>query len=397
MQTVLILLFLIPPIVAAQEEATDPDLAAAVAADAAESAPKNRPASAAPSAGWLSENPDISLIADGGFGVLWNRQNPIEQGGHAIDKQGFALQGLELAIGHAVDPYFRFDLNFQFVGMHLEEAYITSLSLPWNFQVRGGVMSAQMGRENQKCIHSIDFVNYSLLHTRFLSQEHFSGLGGEISWLAPTPWYLMLIGQVLDTKSSIGLFRSNTFAPVEFTEKGDYDGLEDFVYLARIVNFFELASAWSLNVGLSGAWGQSRFVPDNRATIYGADILLKYRDVEGGNDSFAWRLDIEALLRDQQTPGDFARDIGFFVSNHFQIDKRWSVAARGEWNDRLHSAAGFAPDMQVRGAANVTFNPTHFSKFRLEYEITKNGDTPPYHGVFLQAEVVIGAHGAHIF
>ncbi len=74
MRTILILLFLLPLIAAAQEEATDPDLAAAAAADAAEIAPKNEPASAAPSAGRLSENPDISLVADGGFGVLWNRE-----------------------------------------------------------------------------------------------------------------------------------------------------------------------------------------------------------------------------------------------------------------------------------------------------------------------------------
>ncbi len=397
MRTVLILLFLLPLIAAAQEEATDPELAVAPAADAAESAQKNEPASAAPSAGWLSENPDISFIFNGGFGVLWNRKEPIIQGGHAIEKQGFVLQGLELAVGHAVDPYFRFDLNFQFKDMEIEEVYLTSLSLPWNLQIRAGVLNAQMGRENQKHLHSIDFVNYSLLHTRFMAEEHFSGLGGELSWLAPTPWYLMVIGQVLDTKESLGFMRSATFAPVEMTKKGDYDGMEDFLYLARIVNFFELADAWSLNVGLSGAWGQSQFVPDKRAMLYGADIVLKYRDIENGDDSFAWRMEVEGGLRDQQVPGDFVRDIGFFVENIFQIDKRWGLVARGEWNDRLHGTADFAPDMQVRGAANVTFSPTHFSKFRLEYEITKNGDTPPYHGVFLQAEVVIGAHGAHIF
>lgn len=78
-----------------------------------------------------SENPDISFIIDFGGGWFSRKDHP-KYGGHAIDSNGFTLQGLEMTAGAAVDPYFRFDLNFQFVGMHVEEAYVTTLALPYH-------------------------------------------------------------------------------------------------------------------------------------------------------------------------------------------------------------------------------------------------------------------------
>jgi hypothetical protein len=140
-----------------------------------------------------SENPDISFILNAGLGYFSDSDHR-EQGGHAIDENGFALQGVELAVGHSVDPYFRFDMNFQFMGMHMEEIYVTTLSLPWNFQMKAGMINAQFGRENPQHLHSVKFTNYSLMHSRFMSSEHFSGIGSEISVLLPLPWYSLILG-----------------------------------------------------------------------------------------------------------------------------------------------------------------------------------------------------------
>lgn len=345
-----------------------------------------------------SENPDISFILNAGLGYFSDSDHR-EQGGHAIDENGFSLQGVELAVGHSVDPYFRFDMNFQFMGMHMEEVYLTTLSLPWNFQMKAGMMNAQFGRENAQHLHSLKFTNYSLMHSRFMSQEHFSGIGAEISVLLPFPWYCLILGQVFDTKDG-HFFRSSSFATTDYTRSGELDGPEDMVYLARIENFFAMGSDWNLKIGLSGAWGQSEYVPDNRVSIYGGDLYLKWRGISGGKDSYGFAFTFELLFRDTQVPGDFVTDWGGYAQTDFLLTKYCEISLRGDYSDIMRGTpANFEkmPEREIRGSLAVTALPTHFSKIRLQYDIIKEYDREISHAVFLQGEVSVGAHGAHIF
>ena len=52
-----------------------------------------------------------------------------------------------------------------------------------------------------------------------------------------------------------------------------------------------------------------------------------------------------------------------------------------------------------RLAPNVTFYPSEFSKFRLQYNLdfAASRGREAVHGLFLQAEFNIGEHGAHSF
>lgn len=345
-----------------------------------------------------SENPDISFILNAGLGYFSDSDHR-KQGGHAIDESGFALQGVELAVGHSVDPYFRFDMNFQFMGMHMEEVYITSLSLPWNFQIKAGMINAQFGRENPQHLHSIKFTNYSLMHSRFMSQEHFSGIGGEISVLLPLPWYFLILGQIFDAKDG-HFFRSSSFATTKYTKSGELDGPEDMVYLARIENFFEMGSNWNLKIGLSGAWGQSEYVPDNRVSLYGGDLYLKWRGISSGKDSYGFAFTFEVMFRDTQVPNDFVTDWGGYAQTDFMLTKHWEISLRGDYNDIMRGTpVNFEkmPQREIRGSAAITVLPTHFSKIRIQYDIIKEHGRPISHAAFLQGEFAIGAHGAHKF
>lgn len=345
-----------------------------------------------------TENPDISFILDAGLGYYTDSDHR-EQGGHSIDDNGFALQGVELAVGHSVDPYFRFDMNFQFVGMHMEEVYLTTLSLPWNFQMKAGMMNAQFGRENTHHLHALNFTNYSLMHSRFMSQEHFSGLGAELSVLLPFPWYCLILGQTFDTKDG-HYFRSSSFATTDYTKSGKLDGPEDMVYLARIENFFELGSDWSLKIGLSGAWGQSEYVPDNRVSLYGGDLYLKWRGISGGKDSYGFAFTFEVSFRDTQVPEDYVTDWGGYAQTDFMLTKYWEISLRGDYSDIMRGTpVNFdkMPEREIRGSLAVTAMPTHFSKIRLQYDLIKEHDRGISHAVFLQGEVAVGAHGAHTF
>lgn len=402
-----LLLFALPALAQETDSVVeiDPEFAAAIGNDSSESnEPPQKPSSisdairdnVSPSAARFI--PDISFIVDVGFGWFFGDDH-IRQGGHAMDENGFTLQGLEMAVSGSVDPYFRYDMNFEFAHLHLEEAYITSLSLPINMQVRVGYMNAAFGRQNPQHLHTWNYINPPLSHTRFMGEEHFSGLGAELSFLIPLPWYMTIGGQMLDTKPETA-FRSGSFGTVDFTDSGKLDGIEDFVYTARIDNFFDITDNWSLDWGLSGAWGQSPYVPDNRVDLYGTDLYLKWRPIATGMDALAVGLTVEYLVRMSQVPGDLVRDHGGYAQVDVQFTRRWMIGVRGDYTDILTGATPDPeqlPERQWRGGASVTFMPTHFSKIRMQYDVGQEEHHNLYHGAFLQLEVGVGEHMAHKF
>jgi hypothetical protein len=329
----------------------------------------------------------------------FSRHEHIRQGGHAVDENGFVPQALELAASAAVDPYFRFDCYFQMQHLEIEEAFLTTLALPAGLQARAGYFNVAFGRQNPRHLHTWHFVNPPLSHTRFMSEEHWSGTGAELSMLLPLPWYVMVLAEVL-TPSSASEFRSATFGMVEQNGNGRTDGLEDFLYVGRLESFLELSPDWSLLVSASAAFGQSPYVPDNRAALYGSDLYLKWRPLSrGGNVAVA--LTIETVLRDTQVPRDSVRDFGGYAQLDVQMSRRFVAGLRGDLTDLVRGRSpdpAKIPGRQARGSFALTFLPTHFSKLRLQADVSSTeAHGSPVAAVFLQAEVSAGEHGAHRF
>ena len=379
---------------------SDADFAAAIAADQA-TASENPPATIVPATVATvvrQMNPDISLILDAGL-AWFDVSEHLRQGGHAMDDNGFAIQGLEFAASASVDPFFRFDMNFELSHMHLEEVYLTTLALPCNLQARLGYFNAQFGRQNPQHLHTWHFTNPPLSQTRFMSEEHFSGPGAEVSLLLPLPWYVMVFGEAFGSIGELAL-RSSTFGAPPLTKSGRIDGLEDFVYVSRIVNFFALSDDWSLNFGVDGAWGQSPYVPDNRADLFGADLYLKWRPISTGDDDMAVALTVEGVMRDTQIPGDFVRDWGGYAQLDFQIDRSWIANVRADYTGKLCGTPLVGTNLagkQWRGSGAVTVLPSHFAKVRIQLDVGKDKRMPTYFAGFFQVEVSAGEHGAHTF
>ncbi len=387
----------------AADAGVDPDLAAAAAADAEAKAPAPGAAPidtvqpiAIPMA---SLNPSLSIILD--VGAAWyGAADHLTQGGHAIDDNGIALQGCELAASASVDPYFRFDMNFQLTEAELEEVYLTTLALPLNLQIRAGLMNAAFGRENAMHLHVWNFANPPLSHTRFMGAEHMRGPGVELSALLPLPWYLNLIGQAFATTGELG-FDSGTFGSSEQTRAGRINGLEDFLYVLRLENFFELSANWSLLIGASEGLGQSPYEPDGRAYLHGGDLYLKWRPITKAASEFALALTVEYMLRDEPTANARFRDHGGYAQLDALLTNRWMLGFRYDTTDLW---TGRSPDLEIvpawqrRGSASLTFLPTHFSKLRLQGDLVRDSVRDELGwAIFLQAEVSAGEHGAHKF
>jgi hypothetical protein len=391
---------------ATSAERVDPDLARAIEQDKAsggtkpaETPPPATPPQGGPGQPMQKMNPDLSFILDMGFGWFGHADH-LKQGGHSMDDNGLAVQGLEFAVSSSVDPFFRFDLYTELYHMEVEEVFLTTLALPWNLQGRAGILNAAVGRQNPQHLHRWNFANPTLSHTRFMSAEHFRGPGAELSILLPLPWYLTLAGQVLGTTEALG-FNSATFGSSENNGSGRIERPGDFVYVMRMENFFELSPDWSLLIGAGESLGQSPYVPRGRTYLHGGDLYLKWRPVSRGLGDFALALTVEYLLRDCPTPDGRFRDHGAYAQIDAMITKRWMAGLRF---DGTAMWTGLSPDLdtvpgwQRRESASLTFLPSHFSKLRLQGDVIRDEARSDLgYAVFLQAEVSAGEHGAHKF
>src|SRR5881398_1809701 len=124
----------------------------------------------------------------------------IEVGDHDPQQRGFNARNIELAFDGAVDPYFEGFANIVFkldndneTEVEVEEAFMQTTNLPFGLQLKGGQFFAAFGRINPTHPHTWDFADDPLVAGRLLGPDGLRGVGAQISWTLPTPWYSQLI------------------------------------------------------------------------------------------------------------------------------------------------------------------------------------------------------------
>lgn len=341
-----------------------------------------------------SMNPDIALILDVA-GAWFSQDKTLQLGGHDPSKTGFTLQQLELAAGASVDPFFRFDANLVFsqFGVEVEEAYATTLGLPWALQLRAGQFLTRFGRQNPTHPHSWSFVDQPLVLGKMFGSEGSRGLGAEVSWLSPLPWYAEL---VVSATSADGECCARSFYGAD--DLGT-DTPADLLYTAALKQFFPLGDDWSLLWGLSTQLGPNPTGRGNRSEIYGTDLYLRWRPTNDP-DRTSVSLQAEALLRRRQVPGDVLTDAGYYAQVVWQLLRQWELGARAEGvsgvaDDYLDPGwPGFAQRYSVEAA----FYPSHFSRLRAQGAVSLPPDGgDPIWAAMLSLEVLVGAHGSHTY
>lgn len=333
---------------------------------------------------------DIALILD--VAAAWFSDEPRQTGAHDPSRTGFTLQQLEMSIGSNIDPYFRIDTNLVFAefGVEVEEAYVTTLALPANFQARAGQFLTKFGRQNPTHPHAWKFLDQPLVMGKFFGGENSRGLGAEVSWLSPLPWFAELIAS---TNMANGECCARSFFG---GDDPGVSGLEDLLYTTALKQFFDLHQDWGLLWGLSAQFGPNSTGFENRSEIYGTDLTLRYRPVDSV-DRNALTLQIEAMLRRRQVPRDVLQDFGGYAQLIWQVNPRWETGARYEFVSGL-DADPIDPewiDDRQRVSTQLTFYPSHFSRLRLQGAWDQAGTDDNVFAVMLGLEVLAGAHGAH--
>ncbi len=356
----------------------------------------------------------------------------LEAGGHDPRNRGFTVQNVELTLAGVVDPYLRGDSNIVLqiaetgeTVIELEEAYLTTLELPFNLQLRAGQFFTGFGRLNPTHPHAWDFVDQPVINSRLFGADGLRSQGAQLAWLTPLPFFAELTASVQnahgETTTSFRNVPGETVAGRVLIER-PVESAKDLLYLLRLRTSFDPTEELTLVPGLSALFGPNASGTQTQTQIYGADLYAKWKPLinDQGWPFVAWQT--EAMLRRYQAaevvadngaavePDVVLNDWGLYSQLLWGFARPWVAGvrydyARGEADDfklpdsSYSSASDPLRDQRQRFSGVVSYYPSEFSKLRLQY----NYDHAQFlsqtdaHSVYLQFEILFGAHGAHKF
>jgi hypothetical protein len=162
-----------------------------------------------------------------------------------------------------------------------------------------------------------------------------------------------------------------------------------------------------------GAFGPNDTGKSARTEIYGADLFYKWKSAHaaGGWPFVKWqseilgrRFEADRGVDDQFPVSETFDDWGAYSQVVWGFYRGWTAGLRGDFLHMEDSSFTDDPERQSRWriAPDVSWYPTEFSKFRLQYnhdflEANHFTGSSNADSVFLQFEFSLGAHGAHKF
>lgn len=374
-------------------------------------------------------NPAITLVPDGlyyyddsggrGAARLRGIQGFGTPGGDVGAERvprGFSLREVELAFSGAVDPYFDVWAVFGIAGGAIEgeEVYVQTRRFLPGAQVKFGRFFSGIGYLNRQHRHQWDFVDQALMYEALFG-EQLAEVGVQVTWLPALPVYMQLGFEALQG--------SNGRIANQLVE--EYPELLDETPGPRLFTGFlkvspDLGFSNTLQAGLS--MGRSRShqeadtdglpknVFDGSTWFIGTDWIWRYDSprpygrgdvtVQGEYIHRSKALDLVSLADVRESS---SRQDGLYAQVVYGVRPRWTVGGRfdviGIRNQVEALAGADALGTATRYSVNTTFNPTEFSRLRVQYNYGRvpNDAHMGIHQVYVQFQMSLGVHGAHVF
>lgn len=327
--------------------------------------------------------------------------------------RGFNLNYGELAIESVVDPYLNLMGIFHITedSLEIEELYFTTRSLPYNFQIKGGRFLSSIGRINSLHQHYWDFADIPLVYKVFMGDEGLSEKGIQLTWVTPTPFYLLLGTEVLQGENEYS-----------FGYKTIKDNGNSIFNKASVPNIYTVFMKSSYDIGnltilggLSYLTGKARFnhLGDGKephafagdSNIYGVDFTAKYfidsyRYLSLQGEYFYRNLDGKIYKRGNYSSME-KKQGGFYIQTVYRLSQRWRTGIRYDLLNKNEVNRQKRPEDLDRYTFMVDFTPSEWARIRFQYNYdrskfieNKRKETTEF---IIEFNIAIGAHGAHKF
>ncbi len=333
--------------------------------------------------------------------------------------RSFTLGESELTLSANVDPNFAGKLTFSLTpenSLSVEEAFAETTSLSNGLNVKAGRFLSSIGYLNSQHAHAWDFVDAPLAYQAFLGGQYkVDGL--QTRWLAPTDRFFEL-GAELGNGSAF---------PGQDRNKNGFGSSAVFAHLGDDIGE---SGSWRAGVSLlqTGAaersyndvdqLGQSFPVAFNgKSSIWIFDAIYKWAPFGNGTRT-NFKLQGEVIQRKEN--GDLAagsnssaytsKQSGGYVQGVYQFAPAWRAGLRYDWLSSGTPEFGLSGNgLTVKDFSNLTpydgrrssmmfdFNPSEFSRIRLQFARDQTRPGAADNQIFLQYIMSLGAHGAHSF
>ena len=345
----------------------------------------------------------------------------LQRGDHDPRVRGFSIPNGELALDGTVDPYFKAFANIVYkldaaaeTGVELEEMFVLTTSLPHNLQLKGGQFFSEFGRQNPQHPHSWAFADQPLVLNRMFGGDGLRSQGVRVSWLAPTPFYTEVnLGVMNSAGATTSSFRSAESSEIHggaIVER-EVRTAKDLLYVPRLATSFDVTSTQTTVFGISAALGPNNAGDNARTTVLGADVYWKWKSPTADKGFPFVSLQSEVMTRrygaavrasvekaSVTLPAATLRDHGMYAQLVWGIKPMIVAGLRGEFASA--DSAAFTTEARAdryRFSPNVTWYPTEFSKFRLQYNYDHRRGIGRDHSLWMQFEFLLGSHAAHKF
>ena len=416
----------------AQESAQKAEASATKAettAKEAASAPVARPPATA-----NGFNPAMSLILSGAYANLSKDPTTWRLGGFQTGDgigpgdRGFNLGESELTFSASVDHLFYGNLTYSVDRKgqgSVEEAFFRTTGLSNGFTVKGGRFFSGIGYLNEVHAHAWDFVDQPLAYQAFLGGQ-LAQEGIQAKWLAPTPLFLEFGLEAGRGAEFPGVFRNKNgvAAGAGFVHLGGDVGVSNswrggLSYLHHAPKDRGFVDTDSGGIGVTDSF-------NGKSNLWMADFIWKWSP-NGNPINTNFKFQAEYFHRKENgdltfdtaaaSPfgtqvGDFSSaQSGFYLQGVYQFLPQWRVGLRydqlssGTTNIGLvDSGTLTADDFSIfkkynpkRATLMFDWNPSEFTRIRLQYAHDKSRPDASDNQLFLQYIYSLGTHGAHKF
>ncbi len=377
-----------------------------------------------------SFNPAVSLILEGTYGQL--QQDPaIPATGFAMSPpnntgytKGFSLGESEISIAANIDPEFRGVGTFSLEptgGISVENGFVQTSVLGNGLNLKFGRFFSGLGYLNEQHSHTWDFSDQPLVY-RVLWDNQLADDGVQLKWLAPTDMFVEIGGELGRGLGFPGTNqnKNGAGAGVLFAHVGDDVGIENSWRAGVSLHQTRRSNAVSNAVDSTGVTNSLRNSFSGDSHTAGLDFIWKYSPNGNIRERYL-KVQSEYFRRKengQLTYGNSGTNptdsyaitqSGWYLQSVYQFMPTWRTGLR---YDRLDpgtasvgaSIANVAVGNNVLGNFGFNpsrlswmtdYNPSEFTRLRLQLAHDNSRQGLPDNQLFLQYIMSMGAHGAH--